>query len=175
MQERPVKTKINYPVSLDEAKRHLRIDDSWDKDDDYIRNLIYAATEICEQYIGKDISGTTNTLKIWDYVGQYVYLDEGNWNTITSVLKDDGSTQISVVEEKVFYNGVELKLSGTTNEDPLYVNYKTGFTPGKVPYQIKTAVLIKIGDLYDVERQSYSAEKENYAFQRLLDPFKIVI
>jgi len=175
MYERPTKTKTNYPVSLDEAKRHLRIDDNWDKDDDYIRNLIKAATHKCEEYIGKDIAETDNVLKIWNFIGSELWVEEGNFLSLTSVKADDNSTNISVNKTQVYYNRFYLELTESQDQDPLYVYYKTGYIPENVPALIKQAVLVKIGDLYDVERQSYSNEKENYAYQRLLDSFKLIL
>lgn len=175
MRERPTKTKLNYPVSLDEAKRHLRIDDSWDKDNDYIRNLIYAATEKCEQYIGKDISETENVLKIWDFIGSDFYVEEGNFLELTSVQASDASTSLSVEETQVYYNRFYVELTSYTNQDPLYVNYKTGYEPGSVPSIIKQAVLVKIGDFYDNERSSYNKDRDNRTFERLLDSFKIIL
>ena len=38
------KTKVSFPVSLDEAKRHLRVDETFEIDDDFIQGLIFAAT-----------------------------------------------------------------------------------------------------------------------------------
>lgn len=175
MQEKPIKTKSYYPVSLDEAKRHLRIDDSWDRDDDYIRNLIYAATQKCEEYIGKDIAKTTNVWKIWDFMGGDFYIDEGNFISLDSVKADNDSTSLSVKETWVSYNRVYVALDNTADEDPLYVRYTTGFEPGGVPALMKQAVLVKIGDLYDIERQSYSDYKENHAYERLLDSYKLIL
>jgi len=177
MTEKPTKTKTNYPVSLAEAKRHLRIDDSWDKDNDYIRNCIWAATQKCEEYIGKDIAETSNVWKIYDFVGSAFYIQEGNWRSLTSVQQSDASTSITVDHTEVGYNRVYVELSDSQDQDPLYVNYKTGYAVGEVPALMKQAVLVKIGDLYDNERGSYLAGsyKETNAYQRLLDSYKLVM
>ena len=177
MKEKPTKTKATntYPVSLPEAKRHLRIDDSWDKDNDFIRNCIWAATQKCEEYIGKDIALTTNVWKIYDYVGSSLWIEEGNFNSLTSVQQADASTSITVDHIEKGYNRVYVELEESVSVDPLYVNYVTGYSVGEVPALMKQAVLVKIGDLYDVERQSYSAYKENFAYQKLLDSYKIVL
>jgi len=175
MQEKPVKTKTYYPVSLDEAKRHLRVDDDFDKDDDYIRNLIYAATQKCEEYIGKDIALTSNIVKIPDFVGSDFYVEEGHLISVDYVKQSDASTLVAIDHYETYYNRVYVELSSSADQDPLYVYYTTGFAAGNCPALIKQAVLVKIGDLYDVERQSYSDHKENYAYQRLLDSFKIIL
>lgn len=61
------KTKVSFPVSLDEAKRHLRVDETFEIDDDFIQGLIFAATLRAEQYIGKDIALTNNVLILDDF------------------------------------------------------------------------------------------------------------
>jgi len=177
MTEVPVKTKTNYPVSVEEAKRHLRIDDSWDKDDDYIRNLIKAATQKAEEYIGKDIAETSNVLKIRDYAGSDFYVQEGNFISLTSVQQSDEATSITVDHTEIYYNQFYVELSSSVSQDPLYINYKTGFLVNTVPALIKQAILVKIGDLYDSERGSYLAGsyKETNAWQHLLDSFKLVM
>ena len=87
-EQHPVKVKTYNSVYLDEAKRHLRIEADWEQDDEYITNLISAATQLCENYIGKDIALTTNTLKLWDYAGQYLTIDEGNFISVDSIETD---------------------------------------------------------------------------------------
>jgi len=175
MYSKPIKTKSYYPVSLDEAKRHLRIDDSWDKDDDYIRNLIEAATQKCEEYIGKDIALTSNVLAIYGFLGCDFYLEEGNFISMDSIKQSDASTAIGIDHTEIYYNRVYVELATDADQDPLYLYYTTGYAAGACPALIKQAVLVKIGDLYDVERQSYSDHKENYAYQRLLDSFKLIL
>ncbi len=175
MIERPTKTKSEYPISLDEAKRHLRIDDSWTKDNDYIRNCIWAATQKCEEYIGKDIALTANAWKIRDFVGDAFWIQEGNWLSLTNVKQSDDATELAVDHTEVLYNRVYVELSASTDQDPLYVNYQTGYSAAAVPALIKQAVLVKVGDLYDVQRQSFSGYKENFAYERLLDSYKLVM
>ena len=175
MQEKPVKTKTIYPVSVDEAKRALRVDADFDLDNDYIRNLIYAATQKAEEYIGKDIALTSNVLKIWNFSGDDIVLEEGNFNSLTSVQQSDASTSISVSEIRNFYNYTLIELEDSAEEDPLYVNYVTGFSANECPALIKQAILVKVGDLYDEERSSYNNIKNTGAWERLLDSYKIVL
>ena len=171
----PIKTKVSYPVSLSEAKRHLRVEDDWHEDDDYIQNLVYAATAKAEQYIGKDIAETTNTQSIYDFSGDSIQVSEGNFESFTQAV-DDTSTLVSVDYTDVFYNHANVYFDNSSTSDPLVISYVTGFDDGECPPLIKQAVLIKIGDLYDIERQSYlmGSIRENKAFESLLDSFRYI-
>lgn len=169
----PVKVKSSWPLSLDEAKRHLRIEEEFHEDDDYISNLIQAATQKAEQYIGKDIAETTNTQQIFDWCGNELWLDEGNWLGFTSAITDS-SVALTVNHIDINYNGVYIEFNEGLSADPLTLVYKTGYAEGNCPALIKQAALVKIKDLYDYQRQSFSNERENKAFESLMDSFRLV-
>jgi hypothetical protein len=172
----PVKTKLNWPVSLDEAKRHLRVDADYHDDDDYIQDLIYAATAKAEQYIGKDISETTNVQQLFGYAGSELSLDEGNLLSFTSAYTDT-STLLTVKETHTYYNSFLIEFNESPSSDPLTVSYKTGYSEGTCPALIKQAILLQIANFYDVDRLSYAngSLKETKAFERLLDSYRLII
>lgn len=58
------RTPLIYPLSLCEVKRHLRIDNDFHDDDDYLENLIKVATQIAENYIEKSIALTEVKMRI---------------------------------------------------------------------------------------------------------------
>lgn len=171
----PVKTKTFYPISLPIAKRHLRVDEDWYDDDDYIQNLIYAATEKAEQYIGKDIALTTNVMEYYDFVGDDITIDEGNFIQVDSIVTDS-STLVTVNQTRKYYNSVFIDLIGSVDSDPLTITYQTGYNEDKCPSVIKQAILIKLADLYDIDRSNYTLGtfKEGQAFERLLDSYKLI-
>ena len=174
----PIKTKVSYPVSLSEAKRHLRVEDDWHEDDDYIQNLVYASTSKAEQYIGKDIAETSNVQNFYDVTGDSVRIEEGNFLSFTDASTAGGSS-LTVGHTDIFYNytNVEFTSSFTANDDTAFtISYKTGFDDGECPFLIQQAILVKIGDLYDIERQSYlmGSIRENKAFEHLLDSFRYI-
>lgn len=175
----PVKTINSWPVSLSEAKRHLRVDEDVNDDDDYIQELIYAATEKAEDYIGKDIAETTNVQELFDWNGQYLKIPKGNFISFTQGIIEDSSTLVSAIDTQIFYNYAYIKLSSsvsTSEFTPFVITYKTGYNEGNCPKTIKQAILIKIADLYDVNRQSYTIGniKENKAFENLLNAYRKV-
>lgn len=172
----PTKTKSSYPVSLSEAKRHLRVEEDWHDDDDYIDNLIKAATQKAEQYIGKDIAETENVKIMYDYYGSSIVLDEGNFDSFTQAVSDS-STLVDIDHTEIGYNYAEVIFNSSISSDPLTITYKTGFVEGECPVLIKQAILVKIADLYDIDRQSYtvSTYKESKAFESLLDSYKLIL
>jgi len=174
----PIKTKLSWPVSLSEAKRHLRVEDDWHEDDDYIQNLIYAATAKAEQYIGKDIAETSNVQTIYGtYGGDEIQIQEGNFMSFTDASLKGSS--LAVDHTEIFYNYANVEFSNSfslSDDEPIMLYYKTGFDDGECPFLIQQAILVKIGDLYDIDRQSYvmGSIRENKAFEHLLDSFRYI-
>lgn len=162
----PVKTRTSYPVSLAEAKRHLRIDDDWNDDDDYINSLIMAATEMAENYIGKDISETENTQIMYDFVDDTVAIYDGNLISFTSLVTDS-SVVYTPYEIHRHYNFSLVTFENYISADSVTLTYKTGYEEEKVPVVIKQAILIKIGDLYD--------GNDSPSFNKLLDSYRLIL
>lgn len=170
------KTKTNYHIELSTAKKHLRIDDVFAADDDMIEGLIEAAIEICENYIEKDIAITSNVMKLPDYVGSSVVITEGNLINVTGITA--GTTTIDVSGCTVYINRdyfmIELPQSYDCNNTELIVEFQTGFQV--LPKAIKSAVLIQLGDLYDVDRSNYTFNNysNNKTSERLLNYYRAI-
>ena len=79
------KVKTSYPVTLQDAREHLRLDDDFIRDDRYITGLIPVATRAAEDRIRKDISRTTNVLKLYNFAGSVIKLNQGNLISITAI------------------------------------------------------------------------------------------
>jgi hypothetical protein len=173
----PIKTKITYPVTLSEAKAHLNINDDVSVYNTYLQSVIYAATRKAENYIGKDIAYTHNCLEIFDWIGGDLYLDEGNFISLDEAITD-ASLVFTVDHIDKGYNRTYVEFNESYNADPLVLTYHTGYDPSVgFPEDIKQAILIKIADYFDIERQNYSLSsfKENKAFEFILDPYKIIL
>ena len=174
------KLKIGYPISLTEAKRHLRVEDSFVQDDDMIQDIIEDATEIIESFIQKDIALTQNVTEIYDFIGDTVWIEESPLKEVTEIISD-ASTAVTWENTFPYYNyfQVDLTSGSSITSDPLTVKYTTGysFSDSDIPKTLKRAILIKIGDLYDVERQGYSLTtiKSNDAVDRLIAKYKSTI
>ena len=163
----------NYPITKDEAKRHCHVDKDFNQDDAYITQLIRACTREAEAFIGKDIAYTLNEVNMYDYIGQYVQIWEGNYNTLVSIV-DDSSTSYTPEETFPFYNYIQFKLANSISSDPLNVKFYTGWTQPNCPENIKLAIMLRVKDYYDVHRSSESSYSisDTKSFERLLAPFK---
>jgi len=159
-----VKTRSSWPVSISEAKRHLRVDEDFHDDDDYIQNLVYAATERAQNWIGKDIAETVNVQELFDWTGQYLTVQEGNFISYTQGIIEDSSTLVTAVDTQIYYNYAYIKLSQSVSTDeftPFIVTYKTGYEEQQVPVVIKQAIQIMIGGMYDGDEERVAKTWQN--------------
>jgi len=170
------KTKSLYPVTLTDVKRHLRIDLNYFDDDEYIENsIIPSATKFCENYIGEDIALTSNVMTIYDFIGSAVKVDEGNLVSIDNIISDSSTliTDYTLVNEGKGYFTIEF--SPSLDEDPLKIEFTTGYESGECPDEIKQAIYIECGNLFDVTRSNYvyNGIQNIKAVERILNYFKI--
>jgi len=167
------KVQLDWPVTVDRAKRHLHVDITDNDEDDYILSLIKAVTDEAASYIGKDIAYTRNTVNMYDFSGDKVKLWEGNFESTISVVSDASVSQ-TVSFTFPYYNYFELELSASVTSDPLEVKFYTGWEQENCPAAIKHAVLLRVKDYYDIQRGSMNdfSLYNTMAFERLLGPYK---
>ena len=179
-----------YPVTLAEAKLHCKVDAS--DDDALITALITAATEVCEQKLGRAIMAQTWEVTL-DAFPDYVELTRTPVQSITSVKYYDTS-------------GVEQTLSGSAYSfaqddfgfarvDPVYgtewptardqinavaVRYVAGYAnAAAVPEGIKQWVKLMVSTMYENrETEAYSSRAVSTTVQMqfvdgLLDRYKV--
>lgn len=168
------KVKTLYHVSLAEAKKQIRLDDDFTQDDGQILALIKAATEIAENFIKKDIAKTTNVLTRYDFSGGWIRILEGNLISITSIEIKETPTPLSNFTTYVYRDYFKIELDSPVDTEELTVTFETGFDANKLPAPIKTAILIKIADLYDMQRSSFVfvSNKDTGIFETLLLPYQ---
>jgi hypothetical protein len=171
------KAKSIFPITLDEAKRHLRIDADYFEDDAYIENaIIKSATRFCENFIDKDIAYTSNIYTLYDFYDSYLRVDEGNLLSVSDV--SINGTLYNDYDLKTFRDYFTLDwdhyIGGADNT--MTIEFTSGYETGECPEEIKQAILIKCGDLYDVERSSYTlgSNKKNEIVERMLMPYKAI-
>ena len=151
------------PVSLTEAKIHVRVDT--EVEDLYIQGLISAARAYCEDILDTTFITTTweakyNAFPLWEInlprppmqpsTVTVLYRDqEGVTNTITS---ENGAFQVdsAVVPGRIFppYSGVWPAVRG--DENSVTVRWKAGHGDGKdsVSPVIRHAILLLVGHWY---------------------------
>ncbi|WP_159521736.1 head-tail connector protein [Sunxiuqinia indica] len=173
----PEKTKVASPITLDEAKAQLQIED-FDNDDDYITGLIDVATELVEDDCNADMLETTNALEVKLNCGfQTLWrIMQAPFLSLTSVEVYDGTNWTTVeastyeAEKAFHYFEVEFSSTPAGNIEKVRFTFKTGYTTAKLPKRLKQAVLVKSADMYDTERQSYNLNNlaENKTYERLI-------
>lgn len=170
------KTKISYPLSLDIVKRHLRLDNDFVDDDDYIQDLIYSATQMAENYIGKDIAKTKNVLRIDDFTDDNLKVMEGNFLSVLSVTDSNLNSIGTIHQTSVHYDYFTIEWTSEISADPLIVTFYTGFDDNTYPELLKQAILIAIGDFYDNSRTSliYSGLTDSKIFERILNSYQSI-
>jgi uncharacterized phiE125 gp8 family phage protein len=172
------------PITLAEAKRHLRIDNT--DDDDYITSLIEVARRAAEDRMERTLITTTWKLTL-DQFPDAIILPMPRIQAISSVIYNNQSNQqVALANTDWFLDAdsepgwlvpaINKAWPLTLGINAVAVTYTAGYgdTAASVPAPIKQWILLAMGDLYDQFR-SLSAEKpvvpQNFA-DALLDPYR---
>jgi len=176
------------PITLAEAKLHLRVETSETVDDTLITALITVAREFGEHYTGRAFAPQTLEMALPcfpEYEDDYIDLDMPPVATITSVKYTDATG----VEQTIAGSAYALSLYGdsrriaptynvywpTTQDvpDAVRIRYVTGYTV--LPKAAKAGLLLLIGHLYE-NRQAVSTlslDEIPMGARSLLDTIKI--
>jgi uncharacterized phiE125 gp8 family phage protein len=156
---------ITEPISLTEAKLHLRLvanetdADDYTREDALLERLIQAAREEAEASTWRTLAERTRTMYLQDWpagreirlVGPPITDVEGVYYTL------DG-------EEEAAFEDYEFRESDGTvvlgrnaswptgtlaAADPIRIEYDAGYAVADVPAAIKSAMLLAIGDRYE--------------------------
>lgn len=168
-------TKVReiYPIDYVTAKKHLRIDEDFEDDDEYIDTLCITATQLAENYLNKAIAKTLNTLRIDDFDDNWLQVMEGNFLSVVSVLDANNRAIGTIHQTSSHYDYFTIEWTTTISSNPLTVNFYTGYNDGETPELIKQAILIKVADLYDNQRSSlnWSGMQDSKVFETILNGF----
>ena len=164
---------IQYPVTYLDTINHLRLESS--DDNNAVQRLIRSATRLAENYTDMNIALREHTLIDNTDNGDIVFT-ANNFRKIESV-KIDGSeySEFDILDITTFndnYNTYLLDLKGAAGEVEL--KYTTGFAQNECDESIQTAILLKVGELYDVDRSGYvfNNYRSTNSFERILDYHK---
>lgn len=149
-----------YPITLAEAKAHMRVDDS--DDDTLITACIAAATEYCQDYTGKQFVTATFTGK-FDTLYGVIALPYPPLQSVTSItyIDTDGeeqtvSTDVYGVDTYGAVGQVFLKYEQSWPTDvrghtqDVTIVYVAGMgAASAVPENVKAAVKLVTADLYE--------------------------
>lgn len=179
------------PVTLAEAKQHLRVD--IDADDSYIAALITAAREYCETYLDRTLNTSQWQMKMDGLVGDIgiprppmVATGTATTVSVTYVANSLGATAtLSTSEYRIDREatpGVIRPLYGgswpshLTDENSVTVTWWGGYgaTQDDVPRVVRHAVLMLVGTWYERRQaiDSVSASELPLGAKALLDSAK---
>lgn len=179
------------PVTLEEAKTHLRVDTT--ADDAYITALITAARQITEERTSRALITQTWDQIIDDFpMGSTIRLLKPNLQSVMDMYYTDSSEQEHTVDPSIYdvdTNSVPGRIFlGFAKIWPVVilrpaaavrVRFTAGYgdTADKVPQALKNAMLYLIGNWYD-NRSIYEgkyryAVKTPETFDALIAPYKV--
>ena len=180
------------PVTLGTAKSHLRVDIH--EDNALIEGYIATAREWCELYMGRAF--VTQTLEIyldsWPANGE-IELPRAPLQSVTSVIyTDENGIEVTWADSNYLVSTasepgrIVVKRStswpnATLKEiDGIKITYMAGYgtTVESVPQQIRSAILLITGDLYEnrentLIEQGVSVVEANFGAKALLYPARV--
>lgn len=174
------------PVTLDEAKLHLRADDT--ADDTLITALIQAAREHVESVCERALMPQTWTER-QDSFPSVLALRGGLVSAVTSVKYVDADGVQQTMDPSAYLADLATQPATvrpvygtewpTTRQQPgaVAVQYSVGYADAaSVPAALKAAILLLVGDLYANREAIIDAKLvENRAVSRLLLPYKRIV
>ena len=168
------KTIEELPVSLTDIKTHLRIEESYTDDDEYLQRLEQVAIRLIHNYVGADLVYTKNELTLSAYEGDTIIVDEPYFDTSTAPTVMSGSTDIysGMTYHRTY---ITITTENMTEETEVVVTYYTGYKNADLPEDIKNVILQKITNLYDNERGDYNFNNitNNKVTDVVLDYYKV--
>jgi hypothetical protein len=142
-------------IGLDDAKTFLRISGS--DDDEQLRDVLEAASDMCERYTRKVWRRTTVTGEIHSGGVDVIYLRQAPVVSVTTVV-DTGVTlaatsyTIDLPTGRLFYGDTTYQGWWTPGQDNVSVTYVTGPPSGIVPAYIRGGMLELVEHLWSSRR-----------------------
>ena len=148
-----------YPVSLTEAKSHLKVDTT--ADDTYITSIIKAATQLSEEYTNRFFIDTVIDQTCSDFA-QLQTLFKSKVSAVAHVKYYDNDNSLQTLSATIYdtqlqYEPSQIQLaenqsfpSITKRNDAVVARYTVGdgSAASDVPEIIKQAILLTIGNFY---------------------------
>lgn len=130
-------------VTLEEVKQYMKMDADYDREDDLLKSLIFAAQTYCEKYTGLAFTPRQLELHTTKRSTELLY---GPVNSIVSVKTFDGVD--------MSYTKLGRQYPSIITSGECVVTYLTGYTPETLPEQLKTAVKMLVATLHN-NRESH--------------------
>lgn len=147
-----------FPVSLTEAKSHLKVDTS--ADDTYITSIIKAATQLSEEYTNRFFIDTVIEQTCSSFADLQT-LFKSKVSAVASVKYYDSDNSSQTLDSAIYdvqlnYEPSQIQLADgksfpsiTKRNDAVVAKYTVGYgTASDVPEIIKQAILLTIANFY---------------------------
>ncbi len=147
-----------YPVSLTEAKSHLKVDTS--ADDTYITAIIKAATQLSEEYTNRFFIDTVIEQTCSSFA-ELQTLFKSKVSAVAHVKYYDNDNSLQTLSATIYdaqlqYEPSQIQLANnqsfpsiTKRNDAVVARYTVGYgSASDVPEIIKQAILLTIGNFY---------------------------
>lgn len=178
------------PFSLTEIKQHLIIDDEFSDDDTYLDILIDVVTDYVENYTRRALLTQTITA-YYDDFPLCIEIERPVLQSVSSISYVDGNGDTQVMDAADYTVDTA---STPARIVPVYGNswpstrsvfnavtivYVAGYTSASlIPKQIKQAMLLMIGDLYENRENNVagvSIKEQTFATKSLLMPYVVTL
>lgn len=187
---------VTEPVTLAQAKEHLRIETSFTDDDTYITMIISVARNVCENYLGFIIAKNT---ALNYYLDKFPSCNEielhGVWQPgtvgITYVDSSDNTTvwnasnysvdNISIPARLILNSGSTYPITSSNVSSGINIDLtNAGVSDSdELPKAIYHAILMMIGHLYENRQDVVVGGGKPYdmpkASEHLLNPHRVVL
>jgi hypothetical protein len=173
-------------VTLAMAKKQLRVEDSFEEEDDLITGYIAAAEKAAEDYLNKKLYKGILTFECTGFCNPFVFSQSDESDTVESVeyyAKDsDGETLVAVEAEdyklrksaSVGCKEIKYKIdlpATETRDDAVIIKINQGFEDADaLPKPIYQAILLMITSMY--EKREDMAEAYSKSSHALLRPYR---
>lgn len=170
-------------ITLDQAKKQLKMEDLGTFDDDIIQDCIDAAIDEAENYCNTSIKQRKYKVQIASWSDNFEFKKQKVTEIDSVTYKDtSGNTQTldassyqllpidsyaSVMQFTDFNNLPEVQEDNTT---AITINFTVGYADGKTPKVIQQAIKLLLTDNY--EYRGDREKKENLASRIKLEPYK---
>ena len=163
----------HLPVSIEEVKAHLRLDSQ--AEDDYLQELIKAATNSVESYLGRSLlKQTWSITQTTQEPLVRIKLPNPPLMEIISVKSIHSNVKQTEIKRFILARGGAVpEIEVITESKGVEIVYSAGYgdQPKHVPDAIRQAILMLIAELY-LNRESGNSKAEGL-WKTLLQPFKI--
>lgn len=178
-------TAISKVLTLEKAKVQLAIEPDFVLHDDFIKDQIDTAQEVCQLYINRSISERNLVLEMDSFATAVTFERNYENDTITKIeYYAAGETTLTVLDPEkyklrksntvecfdIIFSEVAMSLQTAKRDDAVIITIAQGFDAESCPKSIIQAMKLKISDYY--ERREDREVGNNSAGNNLLRPLR---